>query len=95
MLTSYRGTVKKGQIRLEEPIELPEGAQVLIVVDLSLAEVETRQRRLAGLSEDEWQASFANFDQSVQDAPVEIDIESVSDQELVDLVHEVRANQEA
>ena len=40
MLTSYRGTIKKGQIQLEEPVELPEGAQILIVVDLSLAEVE-------------------------------------------------------
>jgi hypothetical protein len=95
MLTSYRGTVKKGQIRLEEPIELPEGAQVLVVVDLSLAEVETQQRRLASLSEDEWQAPFADFAQSAQDAPVEIDSESVSDQELVDLVHEVRADWEA
>ncbi|MCP4599334.1 MAG: hypothetical protein GY847_02150 [Proteobacteria bacterium] len=99
MLTSYRGTIKKGQIQLEEPVNLPEGAQILIVVDLSLAEVETRQRRLASLSESEWQAPFAVFEQSAQqlaqDTPLEIAIESVSDQELVDLVHQVRADQES
>ena len=94
MLISYPGIVKKGQIQLEEPVELPEGAQVLVVVDLPLAKVEAQERRLAALSENEWQAPFDAFEQATQDGPTEIDIDSVSDQELVDLVHQVRAERE-
>jgi hypothetical protein len=92
MLTSYSGIVKKGQIQLQEPVTLPEGAQVLVVIELALSEVEAQERRLAALSASEWQAPFNAFAQSAPNAPVEVDIDSVDDQELVDLIHEVRSD---
>jgi hypothetical protein len=32
MVTAYQGTVQNGQIRLDDTPELPEGAQVIVVV---------------------------------------------------------------
>lgn len=32
MITAYQGTVQDGQIRFEDNLELPEGAQVIVVL---------------------------------------------------------------
>jgi len=43
---TYRGHVKNGQIKLDEPARLPEGAQVNIqVVEQRVRAIRTRQAR--------------------------------------------------
>jgi hypothetical protein len=82
MLTALQGVVESGRVRLfgETP---PEGTPVVVVVP-DLAEVERRRR---------------DFDEFVrladQEPPTEENIASVSDEELVALVHEVRAERMA
>jgi len=89
MLISYHGIVKKGRIQLQEPVTLPEGAEVLIVISPPES-LEYQKRRLDALSAEEWQASFDAFIEVISKEATEINIDSVSDQELVDIVHQVR-----
>ena len=53
-LLSYRGIVSQGQIRLLEPVTLPDGAQVIIVVQ-------------SPISPEEWPRAFEEFE-AVADA---------------------------
>ena len=48
-LLSYRGIVSKGQIRLLEPAALPDGAQVVVVVQSTI-------------SPEEWALAFEEFE---------------------------------
>ena len=89
MLMSYRGIVKKGRIQLQEMVTLPEGAEVLIVIS-PLESLEAQERRLDALSAEEWQAPFDAFIEVVSQESTEINIDSMGDQELVDVVHQVR-----
>jgi hypothetical protein len=82
MLTALQGVIESGRVRLFGAVP-PEGTPVVVVVP-DLAEVERRHR---------------DFDEFVrladQEPPTEEDIASVSDEELVNLVHEVRAERMA
>ena len=76
MLASYHAVVvKEGQIELQEPVQLPEGTEVLVVVALS----ETHRRK-----------AFDEYIALAEKYPAEADIDTLSDQELVDIVHQVR-----
>jgi hypothetical protein len=77
MLTAIQGVVESGRVRLFGALP-PDGTPVVVVVP-DLIEAERRRK---------------DFDEFVrladQEPPTEEDIASVSDQELVALVHEVR-----
>jgi hypothetical protein len=90
MLSSYAGVVKGGKIYLRNGVDLPEGAQVIVVVAEQLLSLEEQERHLNMLSLAEWHRLFDEFIQLSQEQLTQIDIESVSDDELVTLVHEVR-----
>lgn len=90
MLSSYAGIVKGGQILLRDTVDLPEGAQVIVVVSDRFLSVEEQERYLARLSSEEWHSLFDEFAQLSHEQQAEIDVETVSDDDLVALVHEVR-----
>jgi len=90
MLSSYAGIVKDGQIHLPDSVDLPEGAQVIVVVSDRFLSVGEQEHYLARLSYEEWQSLFDEFAQLSGEQQAEIDIETVSDDDLVTLVHEVR-----
>lgn len=91
VLTTYRGVVEKGVIRLRPPSPAPpDGTEVLVVAVQSLPSIEEQERRLAALSAEEWRRPFDEFILLSQAEPAEVDIEDISDEELVALVHEVR-----
>jgi len=58
MLTAYQAVVKNGHIQFREAIQLPEGAQVVVVVASPLAEVLEQEQRLAAMPSTEWQKPF-------------------------------------
>ncbi len=91
MLTSYAGIVKKGQILLPDNVDLPEGAQVIVVVSDHALSLEQQAHYLADLPAEEWRAIFGEFAQISGKQPAEVDIETIDDNELVRLVHQVRA----
>ena len=75
MLASYHAVVvKEGQIELQEPVQLPEGTEVLVVVAVS----EAHRRK-----------AFDEYIALAEKYP-EADIDTLSDQELIDIVHQVR-----
>jgi hypothetical protein len=90
MLTSYAGVVKGGRIHLRKGVKLPEGAQVVVVVAEKPLSLEEQERYLNSLSLVEWHRLFDEFLQLSHAQSAEVDIESISDDELVTLVHEVR-----
>jgi hypothetical protein len=94
MLTSYHAVVAAGRhIRLTEPVQLPPGMEVLVVVvSPSAGEVEAQEARLAALSEAEWRTPFAAYAELVEQNPPNVDPATLSDEELVELVHQVRAD---
>jgi hypothetical protein len=92
VLTAYHGVVEKeGIVRLRQAPSLPAGTEVVVVVAQSLPSLEEREHRLAALSPEEWQRPFdavrAAWDAS-EPAPDEGRLPS--DEELVELVHQVR-----
>ncbi|MFN8454750.1 MAG: hypothetical protein U0401_08800 [Anaerolineae bacterium] len=91
MRTSYTGIVKKGRIHLRKGAVLPEGAQVIVVVADRLFSLEEQEQYLNSLSSAEWRKLFDEFTQRSHEQSAQVDIESVSDEELVTLIHEVRA----
>lgn len=90
MLTSYAGVVKGGRIHLPTEVNLPEGTQVIVVVAERPLSLEEQEQYLNSLSPVEWRKLFDEFLQLSHTQAAEVDIESVSDDELVALVHEVR-----
>jgi len=91
-LTTYRGVMEKdGLVRLRHAPALPEGTEVVVVVVQPLSSLEEQERRLAALSPEEWRKPFdavrAAWDAS-EPAPDEDALPS--DEELVDLVNQVR-----
>jgi hypothetical protein len=90
-LTSYRGEVHNGLIHLQNG-KLPEGAKVLVVaVEGQTVSVEERVRRLEAIPLDEWRKPFDEYAEFARRHPAEVDIDSISDEELDAIVHEVRA----
>jgi len=92
VLTAYRGVVEKeGTVRLRQAPSLPAGTEVVVVVAQSVPSLEEQERRLAALSPEEWRRPFdavrAAWDAS-EPAPDEGHLPS--DEELVELVHQVR-----
>lgn len=76
MLVSYPGIVKDGQIELQDPVDLPDGSSVLVILNEETL-MERRQ-------------SFDAYHKLVEENPAEQDIASISDEELNEIVHEVR-----
>jgi hypothetical protein len=90
-LISYRGEVHNGVIRLQNG-KLPEGAKVLVVaVEGQTASVEEQVRRLEAIPLAEWRKPFDEYVEFARQHPAEADIDTVSDDELNEIVHEVRA----
>jgi hypothetical protein len=88
MLASYHGIVRNGRIVLRN-VQLPEGAEVIVVVHSQLL-LEEQEKRLAALSDEEWSAPFDAYIELAKAFPAEVDIETIGDEELVALVHEAR-----
>jgi predicted DNA-binding antitoxin AbrB/MazE fold protein len=88
-LTSYQGVVQNGVIRLRD-VHLPEGAQVVVVVASTLP-VEEQVRRLQAVPLEERQQRFDTLAERAEQYQAEVEIDTVSDEELNAIVHEVRA----
>ncbi|HRQ38028.1 MAG TPA: hypothetical protein PLD25_08955 [Chloroflexota bacterium] len=91
MLVTYHGIVRDGKIELAD-MHLPDGAEVVVITQLPLSSVDKQKRRLAALSETEWRQPFETYWRLLQECETEADIESLSDEQINSLVHEVRQN---
>jgi len=87
-LVTYRGVIREGKVQLKDAV-LPEGAEVLVVTN-QLPSVEDQLRRLRAVSDDDWRRGFLEYAQFVEDHPAEADINTLTDDEIVALVHETR-----
>lgn len=54
--------------------------------------IEEQEKRLASLSLEEWHAPFLALAAAIEEYPAEVDLETISDEELVKLVHRLREN---
>ena len=89
-LASYQGVVQDGVIRLREA-RLPEGTRVLVVaVEAKTLPIEEQIRRVQAIPSDEWRKPFDDYIAFADQHPAEVDIDTVSDEELDAIVHEVR-----
>jgi predicted DNA-binding antitoxin AbrB/MazE fold protein len=90
-LNSYQGVVQNGVIRLRD-IRLPEGTAVLVVVaEAQTSSVEEQVRRLQAVPLEERQRRFDMLAERAEQYQAEVDIDTVSDEELNAIIHEVRA----
>jgi len=90
-LASYQGVVRDGVIRLRSG-RLPEGTKVLVVaVESKLLPLDEQIRRLEAVAPGERRQAFEDFVAFADQHPAEVDIDTISDEELDALVHEVRA----
>ena len=90
-LTSYQGVVQDGVIRLREA-RLPEGTPVLVVVaETRMLPVEEQVRRLQAVPPEERQRRFDALAERADQRRAEVDIDTIGDEELDGIVHEVRA----
>jgi hypothetical protein len=95
MLVSYRGVVEQGQVRLCEPVELPEGTEVLVIA-VEPGSAEVQERHLAELSPEEWKKPFDTVRaawESSEPAPKEVDL--LADEKSSALVRDVRVERAA
>ena len=97
VLATYHGVLEQGGIvRLRQAPALPVGAEVVVAYPhpvpspTSLPSLEEQERHLAALSPEEWRRPFDEFAAIVAQEQAEVDIASISDEELVALVHEAR-----
>jgi hypothetical protein len=88
-LTSYQGVVHNGVIRLRD-VRLPEGAQVVVVVASALP-VEEQVSRLQAIPPAERQRRFDTLAERAEQYQAEVDVDTVSDEELDAIIHEARA----
>lgn len=94
MLATFRGVVEDGQVRWISDTP-PEGAQFVAVAS-TFPSVEEQLARLKAIPPEERQKAFDEFIRLArQEPPREVDISQISDQELVDIVHEIRAERAA
>ena len=89
MLVSYRGIVKNGKIEVTD-VQLPDGTEVVVVTQIPVSSVEEQKRRLATLSDRDWDQPFETYVRILKENPAEADIDTLSDTELNDLLHEAR-----
>ena len=90
-LTSYQGVVQNGVIQLRGR-RLPEGTKVVVVaVETQPLSVEDQVRRLQSIPAEEWRRPFDEYIEFADQHPAEVDIDTISDDELNEIVHEVRA----
>ena len=89
MLATFQGVVKEGQVRLFGTPP-PDGTFVVVVAS-ELPSVEEQEARLRAIPLEERRKAFDEYlERARQGAAPEVDVATVSDQELVDVVHEVR-----
>lgn len=88
-LTTYRGVIRDGKIELKDA-SLPDGTEVVVVAQQPLPSIAEQKKRLAAIPKEEWEARFDEYDKLLAENPAEKDIDEISDEELVALVHEVR-----
>jgi hypothetical protein len=89
MLATFQGIVKGGQVRLFGAPP-PDGTLVVIVAT-ERPTVEEQEARLRSIPLEERKQAFDEYlRRARQGPPPEVDIAAVSNQELVDIVHEVR-----
>ena len=94
MLATFQGVVKEGQVRLFGTPP-PDGTFVVVVAS-AFPSAEEQLARLKAIPLEERQKAFDEFIRLArQEPPPEMDISQISDQELVDIVHEVRAERAA
>jgi hypothetical protein len=90
MLITYHGVVQDGRVYFRDATELPNGTEVIVVVEQKYPSVEEQEEQLARLTLREWQAPFHVLSHAVDKYPADADIETISDEELVELVHQAR-----
>ena len=89
MLATFQGVVKEGQVRLFGAPP-PDGTLVVVVAS-ELPSVEDQEARLRAIPLEERRKAFDEYlERARQGPPPEVDVATVSDQELVDVVHDVR-----
>ena len=89
MLATFQGVVKEGQVRLFGTPP-PDGTFVVVVAS-ELPSVEEQEARLRAIPLEERRKAFDEYlERARQGAAPEVDVATVSDQELVDVVHDVR-----
>ena len=94
MLATFRGVVEGGQVRWFSDTP-PEGTQFVAVAS-TLPSVEEQLARLKAIPLEERHKAFDEYIRLArQESPPEVDISRISDQELVDIVHEIRAQRAA
>jgi hypothetical protein len=95
VLTTYHGVLEEeGIVRLRQAPPLPAGTEVVVVVAQPVPSLAVQERRLAALSPEEWRRSFEEFESIAGEEEVGVDVASISDEELVALVHETRQEKE-
>ena len=88
MLATFQGVVEHGQIRWIG-VAPPDGE--VVVVAHAWPSVEQQLARLAAIPLEERHRAFDEFARQAEQAPApQVDVDSVSDKELVAIVHEVR-----
>jgi hypothetical protein len=95
VLTTYHGVLEEeGIVRLRQVPPLPAGTEVVVVVAQPVLSLEEQERRLAAFSSEEWRRSFDEYEAIVVQEDAKVDSASISDEELVALVHETRQEEE-
>ncbi len=89
VLTTYRGIVRNGKIELEDA-HLADGVEVVVVAQEKLPSVEEQIERFQAMSKEEWEKPFRDYFALAAREPPELDINSLSDEELVKLVDKAR-----
>lgn len=89
MLATFQGVVKNGQVRLfGSP---PPDGTLVVVVATERRSVEEQEARLRAIPLEERQQAFDEYLLRAQQGPSpEVDIASMSDQALVEVVHQGR-----
>jgi hypothetical protein len=91
VLTTYHGVLEEeGIVRLRQAPPLPAGTEVVVVVAQPVLSLEEQERRLAALSSEEWRRPFEEFEAIAGQEEAEVDVASISDEELVALTRKAR-----
>jgi len=89
MLATFQGVVKEGQVQLFGAPP-PDGTLVVVVAS-ELPSVEEQEGRQRTIPLEERRKAFDEYlERARQGPPPEVDVATVSAQELVDIVHDVR-----
>jgi hypothetical protein len=95
VLTTYHGVLEEeGIVRLRQAPPLPVGTEVIVVVAQPVPSLVEQERRLATVSSEEWRRSFEEFDAIAGQEDAEVDVATISDEELVALTRRARQEKE-